>query len=100
MKTINALKARSRLGTILDEVSQKGEHYVIERLKEPLVAVVPFLEYQTKIQDKEAEIKRKREEAVKAILAFRKKYGRKLAKGEDSTTIIRRMREERYGLKK
>ena len=100
MKTINALRARSRLGTLLDEVSQKGEHYVIERLSRPLVAVVPFSEYQTKIQDKEAEIKRKREEAVKEIFEFRKKYGRKLAKGKDSAAIIRKMRDERYGQKK
>lgn len=41
----------------------------------------------------------KRKEAVEAILIFRKKYGKQLAKGEDSTAIIRRMREERYGTK-
>jgi hypothetical protein len=39
----------------------------------------------------------KRRQAIKGIFAFRKKYGAKLAKGEDSTLIIRKMREERYG---
>lgn len=42
---------------------------------------------------------RKRKEAVDAILAFREKYGEQLAKGEDSTKIIRKMRDERYGTK-
>lgn len=50
-----------------------------------------------KYQDQERLEKRKK--AVEAILAFRKKYGKQLAKGEDSTKIIRRMREERYGKK-
>lgn len=35
------------------------------------------------------------ENAVAAIRAFREKYGKQLAKGEDSVTIIRRMRDER-----
>ncbi len=38
----------------------------------------------------------KRKQAVEQILSFRKKYGKKLAKGEDSTSIIRRMRDTRY----
>ena len=42
----------------------------------------------------------KRREAVKGILDFRKKYGKELAKGEDSTIIIRRMRDTRYGSQK
>lgn len=37
------------------------------------------------------------EKAVENILEFRKKNGKRLAKGEDSTVILRRMREERYG---
>lgn len=41
----------------------------------------------------------KRKEAVEAILIFRKKYGKKLAKGEGSVSIIRKMRDERYGTK-
>lgn len=42
----------------------------------------------------------KRKEAVEEILSFRKKYGKKLAKGEDSTVIIRKMRDTRYGSQK
>lgn len=36
---------------------------------------------------------------VEEIRKFRDTYGKELAKGEDSTQIIRRMREERYGIK-
>ncbi len=42
----------------------------------------------------------KRQQAVEQILSFRKKYGKKLAKGEGSTSIIRRMRDTRYGSSK
>lgn len=45
----------------------------------------------------EEELMEKRKKAVEGIIAFRKKYGKELAKGEDSTTIIRRMRDTRYG---
>ncbi|MBI2613908.1 MAG: hypothetical protein HYW62_03975 [Candidatus Levybacteria bacterium] len=41
--------------------------------------------------------KSKIEKVVEDILAFREKYGVELAKGEDSTSILRKMREERYG---
>lgn len=41
--------------------------------------------------------KSKVEKAVESILAFREKYGGELAKGEDSASIIRKMRDERYG---
>lgn len=40
-----------------------------------------------------------RKKAIEAILAFRKEYGKKLAKGESSTSIIRGMRDERYASK-
>ncbi len=42
-------------------------------------------------------VQKEREEAVEGILRFREQYGKKLAKGEDSTTLIRNMRENRYG---
>ncbi len=36
------------------------------------------------------------EKAVENILNFRKKYGKRLAKGKNSTQIIRKMRDTRY----
>lgn len=35
--------------------------------------------------------------AVENILAFQKLHGKRLAKGEDSTALIRKMRDTRYG---
>ncbi len=45
----------------------------------------------------EDRVKEDRRKAVEDILAFHKKHGKKYAKGEDSTTIIRRMRDTHYG---
>lgn len=39
------------------------------------------------------------EKTIEAIRKFRDTYGKKLGKGQDSTGIIRKMREERYGQK-
>lgn len=36
-------------------------------------------------------------EAIEAINAFRKTHGKKLAEGEDSTMLLRKLRESRYG---
>lgn len=45
----------------------------------------------------EDEKQEKIKKAVENILAFRKKHGKRLAQGEDSTSLLRKMREERYG---
>ena len=51
------------------------------------------------LREKNGEEKRlvKRRKAIESILEFREKYGAELTKGEDSTQIVRKMREERYG---
>lgn len=96
MKTISALSARSRLGTILDEVSQEGIHYVIERLSRPLVAIIPVKEYQKYMENMTNQKKQEEQkELLEEILAFRKKYRKKFSKGEDSVTSIRKQREAR-----
>lgn len=94
MKTISALKARSRLGTILDEVSKKKEHYLIERLSKPLAVVIPVEEYE-KTVSKESRKARLRKVAEE-IDQWREKHGRKLV-GWDAVETIRKMREERTG---
>lgn len=96
VRTINALRARSRLGTLLDEVSQEGTHYIIERLHKPLVAVVPFDEYQKYHQ----EIRRRGSqtaelELLKAILQFRQNYGDELAKAPSATSLLKKQRTKR-----
>lgn len=96
MITVNALKARSQLGTMLDKVSQEGEHYVIERLNKPLVAVVPIDEYEEVFSQRKAHDQEKQKEEFLALLhQFRKKYGKRIAGKEGSTAFIRKMRQER-----
>jgi prevent-host-death family protein len=41
IKTINAMKARQQLGTILEEVYYRGEHIIIERAGKAMAALVP-----------------------------------------------------------
>ena len=48
----------------------------------------------TYFADSQTQIRQDREKAVDAILAWRKKYG-KSKMGENTTTILRKMREDR-----
>jgi len=45
-KTINAMRARGKLGQILEEVYYRGDQYVIERAGKPMAAVVPIEQYE------------------------------------------------------
>ena len=92
MITINALKIRTSLGSILDNVVL-GEHYIVERLGKPTAVIIPYTKFDFEKHRKESR-KKRMEEAAKKMDELREKYGKKY-KGEDSVTIIRRMREER-----
>ncbi len=54
LKKISAMKARQNLGQIMNEVSLKGDDYIIERAGKPLVAVVSMEKFQTLQRDKDA----------------------------------------------
>ncbi len=54
IKKISAIKARQNLGQIMNEVSLKGEDYIIERAGKPLVAVIPIEKYK-QIQEEKKE---------------------------------------------
>ena len=54
LKKISAMKARQNLGQIMNEVSLKGDDYIIERAGKPLVAVVSMEKFQTLQKDKDA----------------------------------------------
>jgi prevent-host-death family protein len=41
VKTINALKARQNLGTLLEEVFYQDAQFIIKRAGKPMAAVVP-----------------------------------------------------------
>ena len=53
-KTINAMRARGKLGQILEEVYYRGDHYVIERAGKPMAAVVPVEQYEQWRKEREA----------------------------------------------
>lgn len=65
--------------------------------KEKKTSVGELVRIAVREKYEEEKLLEKRKKAVEAILAFRKKYGKKLGKGKDSTAIIRKMRDERYG---
>lgn len=93
MKTISALRVRSKLGTVLNEVSQEGEHYIIERLSRPLAVLLPIEEYQTVFKLKN--LKKNGDELLKELSSFRKKYGKKLSGKQGTTNLLRKMRTNR-----
>ena len=93
MITINALKIRTKLGGILDNVSQKGETYIVERLGKPTAVIVPYEKFDHK-KNQAQERRRRLEKVAKSIDEWREKNSKKYS-GEDSVKIIRRMRDER-----
>ncbi len=59
------MKARQNLGQIMNEVSLKGDDYVIERAGKPLVAIISMEKYQG--------LQKERENAFRALDAVWKK---------------------------
>ena len=54
LKKISAMKARQNLGQIMNEVSLRGDDYIIERAGKPLVAVVSMEKFQALQKDQDA----------------------------------------------
>ena len=46
IKKVSAMDARRQLGQIMNEVSLRLDQYIIERGGKPLVAVIPFQQFQ------------------------------------------------------
>ena len=59
LKKLSALKARQNLGQVMNEVSLKGDDYIIERAGKPLVAIISMEKYQI--------LQKEREEALRVI---------------------------------
>lgn len=93
MITVNALKVRTKLGGILDDVSKKGEHYLIERIGKPVAVIIPYDKFDHQ-KNQLAERRKRLEAAAKVIDKWREKYGKK-HQGIDSAILVRRMRDER-----
>ena len=58
-KKISAMKARQNLGQIMNEVSIRGDDYIIERAGKPLVAIIDMEKYQR--------LEEERQEALQAV---------------------------------
>ena len=54
LKKISAMKARQNLGQLLNEVSIRGDAYIIERAGKPLAALVDMERFQQLQEDQEA----------------------------------------------
>ncbi len=54
LKKVSALKARQNLGQIMNEVSIRGDDYVVERAGKPLVAIINLDKYDLLRADQEA----------------------------------------------
>jgi prevent-host-death family protein len=54
VKKISAMKARQNLGQLLNEVSIRGDSYIIERAGKPLAALVDMEKFQQLQEDREA----------------------------------------------
>jgi prevent-host-death family protein len=57
LKKISAMKARQNLGQLLNEVSIRGDSYIIERAGKPLAALVDMKRFQQLQEDQDAALK-------------------------------------------
>ena len=58
-KKLSALKARQNLGQVMNEVSLRGDDYIVERAGKPLVAIVSMEKYRV--------LQKEREDTLKAL---------------------------------
>lgn len=54
LKKISAMKARQNLGQLLNEVSIRGDSYIIERAGKPLAALVDMERFQQLQEDRDS----------------------------------------------
>jgi prevent-host-death family protein len=52
MKTVTALDLRKKLGSVLNDVSKKGEQVMISRANKPLAVLISLDEYEEKVLKK------------------------------------------------
>ena len=92
MKTITALDLRRKLGSVLDDVSKKGEQVMIARANKPLAVLISFDEYEEKVLKKNRE--RKLEERSTEMDRWKKRHLKETA-SIDIVKVIREVREGR-----
>jgi len=80
LKKLSAMKARQNLGQVMNEVSLKGDDYIIERAGKPLVAIISMEKYRM--------LQKEREEAFRALEKIWEKM-----KGENPEAVERTIDE-------
>jgi len=92
MKTVTALDLRKKLGSVLNDVSKKGEQVMISRANKPLAVLISLDEYEEKVLRKNRERKLK---GISAEMDRWKKKHLKEAADIDTVKVIREVREGR-----
>ena len=91
MKTVTALDLRKRLGSLLNNVSKKGEQVIISRANKPLAVMISVEEYEEKVLKKDREIK------LKEISAKIDRWKKRHLKETVNINIVKSIREIREG---
>ena len=92
MKTLTALDLRKTLGSVLDDVSKKGEQVIISRANKPLAVIISVEEYEEKV------LKKNREGRLREVSAEMDKWKKRHLKETiniDIAKVVREIRENR-----
>jgi len=92
MKTLTALDLRKKLGSVLNDVSKKGEQVIISRANKPLAVMISVEEYEEKV------LKKNRERRLREVSAEMDKWKQKHLKETiniDIAKVVREIRENR-----
>lgn len=93
MKKINALDFRKKFGQTLDLVQIQKQTLLVERQNIPVGVFYPYDDKKNEVEKEKAA--EKAERIIKGFREWQAKWGK--TGGEDSTKLIRRMRDTRYG---
>ena len=83
MNSVNALKLRQQLGSIIRSLQETGKPILIERNSKPAAVLISLEDYQKRFVDREADEKRK--EMVAVLLRTRLR----LPVGKTSLDLVR-----------
>lgn len=92
MKTLTALDLRKKLGSVLNDVSKKGEQVIISRANKPLAVMISIEEYEEKV------LKKNRERRLREVSAEMDKWKKRHLKETiniDIAKVVREIREDR-----
>ena len=91
MKTVTALDLRKKLGSVLNDVSKKGEPVMISRANKPLAVLISLDEYEEKI------LRKNREKKLKEISTEMDRWKKRHLRETVNIDIVKVIREVREG---